>query len=403
MTWKNEAKAMLLEDCVLPAEALVASLERLREFAGRYRPLFTRREQADLSEVYLQGLLSPLDRKSIEPIANEARRPRRGLQHFVGAGKWDDDAIMREFRTHVADELGDPGGVLIVDPSQFPKKGKHSVGVKRQWCGRLGKKENCQSGVFISYLSPKGHALVARELYLPKEWAEDPERRKECHVPEEVEFRTSWKIADEWLLANAHEFLHEWIVGDGELGKSGDFRTSLRRRGEHYLLQIQASRTIRVINKRYPKGKRVAGKGRRRQPPFQGVGEWAKKLPASAWRRFYVRAGEKGPIEVYGVRRRVQTRSKGRIYPHVETLVVTKTPGPKPEYHYWVSNNDEAPLEDMVCVGAKRHWVENDLQRAKGEVGFADYEVRSWVGWYHHMTLALLALFFLVLEHRRLG
>ncbi len=403
MAWKDKAKAMLLEDCALPAEALVGSLERLREFAERYRPLFTRREQADLCEVYLQGLLSPLDRKSVEPIANAAGRPRRGLQHFVGAGKWDDDAIMRELRAHVVAELGDPDGVLIVDPSQFPKKGKHSVGVKRQWCGRLGKQENCQSGVFISYWSPKGHTLVARELYLPKEWAEDPERRRECHVPEDVEFKTSWQIADEWLMANGHDFAHKWIVGDEELGNSGDFRTSLRKRGELYLLEIQPNRTMRIIDKRCPKGRRIGGKGRRRQPPFQGVGEWAKKLPASAWKRFYVRAGEKGPLEYYGVRRRVQTKSNNRIYPHVETLVVTKTPGPKPDYHYWLSNDAEAPLEDMVWAGAQRYWVEHDFLRAKGEVGLADYEIRSWVGWYHHMTLALLASYFLVLEHRRLG
>jgi SRSO17 transposase len=238
---------------------------------------------------------------------------------------------------------------------------------------------------------------------LPREWAEDPERRQECHVPKEVGFRTSWQIADEWIMAHGHELPHRWIIGDEELGKSGDFRTSLRKRGERYLLEVPSTRTMRIINKRYPKGKRVGGKGRRRLPPFQAIGEWAQSLPPSAWKRFYVRGGEKGPIEFYGVRRRVQTKSRGRIYPHVETLVVTKKPGPKPEYHYWLSNDDEAPLEEMVCVGAERHWIENDLQRGKGEVGLADYEVRSWVGWHHHMTLALLALFFLVLEHRRWG
>ena len=395
---------MLLEDCAVPAEALESCLERLRAFTERYQPHFKRREQRELCEVYLQGLLSPLDRKSVEPIAIAAGRPRRGLQHFVGAGKWDDEAVSREFRAHVAQELGDPGGLLIVDPSDFPKKGKHSVGVKRQWCGRLGKEENCQSGVFLSYSSPKGNALVGRELYLPKEWADDPERRKECHVPEEVEFRKSWQIADDWLMTHGHQFPHEWILADEGLGKSGEFRSSLRRRGERYLMQIQARRTVRIINSRYPKGRRKGGKGRRRMDPCRQVAEWAKALPPSAWTKVYVRAGEKQPIEQYALRRKVHTKSKGRFYPHVETLLVTKTPGPKPEYRYWLSNDEgKQPLEEVVWVASQRHWIERDFQRAKGEVGLADYEVRSWVGWHHHMTLAMLALFFLTLEQRRLG
>lgn len=385
---------MLLEDCVVRPESLRPCLERLRDFAERYQPHFERSEQRALCLDYLTGLLSPLGRKSVEPIAVAAGLPRRPLQRFVGAGKWNDEALMRELRAHVARELGHSEGVLVVDPSEFAKKGTHSVGVKRQWCGRLGKEENCQSGVFLSYASPKGHTLVGRELYLPKEeWAERPARRKACHVPEEVQFRTSWQLADDWLTAHAHELPHRWILADEGLGKSGDFRASLRQRGERYLLQIQGLRTIRIVGKRQAK----------KRPPFQGVGSWAEGLPASAWRRFKVRAGEKGWIEQYALRRTVQTKSHGRIYPHLETLVVTRTPGPRPEYRYWLSNDEDASLEELVSAGAQRHWIEQALQRAKSEVGLADYEVRSWVGWYHHMTLSLLALLFLVLEQRRVG
>lgn len=384
---------MLLEDCVVRPQSLRPCLERLSVFAERYQPHFGRSEQRVLCLEYLTGLLSSLDRKSVEPIAVAAGRPRRSLQRFVGAGKWDDEAVMREFRSHVAEELGDPAGVLVVDPSEFAKKGTHSVGVKRQWCGRLGKEENCQSGVFLSYASPKGHTLIARELYLPEEWAEDRTRRRECHVPDEVQFRKSWQIADDWLLAHAHELPHRWILGDEGLGKSGDFRANLHRRGEHYLLQVQGARTIRIVGRRQPK----------KCPAFQGVGSWAEALPASAWKRFKVRAGEKGWIEQYALRRTVQTQSHGRIYPHIETLVVTKTPGPRPEYRFWLSNDPAASLGQMVEAAAQRHWIEQAFERAKSEVGLADYEVRSWVGWHHHMTLALLALFFLVLEQRRVG
>ena len=399
MTWRNEAKQLLLDDCQVDPQSLMSCLERLRGFLERYQPHFVRREQRELCAVYLRGLLSGLDRKSVEPIATAADLPRRPLQRFVGEGKWDDEPLMRELRAHVAKELGASDGVLIVDPSEFPKKGRHSVGVKRQWCGHLGKTESCQSGVFLSYQSSKGRALVASELYLPQEWAEDVARRKACHVPDEVVFKPSWQIADDWLLAHAHEFPHGWILGDEGVGKSGSFRSSLRRRGEHYLFQVQAARTIRLVGTKPARG----SKGRRRLPPFQPVGAWAKALPPSAWKRFRVRAGEKGWIELYALRKRVQTRSEGRIYPHVETLLVTRTPGPQPEYRYWLSNEEGASLEDLVSASARRHWIENDFQRAKGEVGLGDYEVRSWVGWHHHMTLALLALFFLELERRRWG
>jgi SRSO17 transposase len=393
MSWREEAGAVLLADCVVRPGSLRPCLERLRDFAARYEHHFARLEHRVLGLEYLRGLLSPLERKSIEPIATAAGRPRRALQRFVGAGKWDDDAIMAELRGHVAEELGHAEGVLVIDTSEFAKKGTHSVGVKRQWCGRLGKEENCQSGVFLGYASPRGYTLVARELYLPEEWATDRARRSECHVPDEVEFRKSWQIADEWLLAHAHELPHRWVLGDEALGKSGDFRASLHGRSERYLLQVQATRTVRIVGKRQPK----------KRPPFQAVGSWAAALPPSAWRRLRVRAGEKGWIDQYAVRRTVQTKSHGRIYPHQETLLVTRTPGPRPEYRYWLTNDLEAPLEQMVEAAAQRHWIEQAFERAKGEVGLADYEVRSWVGWHHHMTLALLALFFLVLEQRRVG
>jgi len=399
----DDATAMYLEDCAVAESTLGLCLEQLSAFAARYAPYYQRREHRELSELYLQGLLADVDRKSVEPIANFHGRARRGLQRFVGAGKWDDDRIRQEFRKHVAEELGDPQGVLIIDPSTFVKRGRHSVGVARQYCGRLGKRENCQKGVYLSYSSPRGHTLVSSELYLPEEWAKDSTRRTKCHVPEELEFRTSWQIADDWLLAHAHEFPHAWIVGDEELGKSGGFRKQLRRRKERYLLSIQGRRTIRVVNSRYPKGRKAGGHGRRRLPAFEQAQKWAEKLPLSAWKRVWVRDGEKGPIEVYALQRKVQTKSDNRI-DAVEKLLVIRTIGPRPEYRFWLSNDQErTPLEELVRVAAERHRIEEDFQRGKGEVGMADYEVRSWVGFRHHMTMVLLALFFLVLEKRRLG
>lgn len=158
-----EAQA-LLADAEIPAAAVGGCRRRLDRFLGRYLPLFYRQEQRELARVVLQGKLSNLQRKTAEPIAYAAGRPRKPVQHFVGAGGWDDEAVMAELRRHVAEELADPEAVLVVDPSAFPKSGADSCGVARQWCGRLGKVENCQVGYFAAYAAPGGHALLDRQL-----------------------------------------------------------------------------------------------------------------------------------------------------------------------------------------------------------------------------------------------
>jgi SRSO17 transposase len=389
--------ALLLEDCVVTASSLEPLLKNLAVFASRYGPHFRRREQRDLFQMYIEGLLSGLERKSIEPIATDHDEPRRALQRFVGAGLWDDDPVLAELRTHVREELGSEDGVLIIDPSSFPKKGTESVGVKRQWCGRLGKEDNCQVGVYLSYVSPKGHTLVDHALYLPREWAESTERRQKCHVPSDATYRSTWQIADDLLVAHGSELPHRWVVGDEEFGHIGPFRETLRQRSERYLLAIPQNILIQdLVAPPPPKAKT----GRPRKGlPYIRVDKWAEQLPANRWRRILVRDGEKEPIELHAVSIVVHARKQSTI----ERLLVTRTPGPKPEYHFWISNDHEAALDELVRVSAERHRIEEDLERAKGEVGLDHYEVRSWVGWHHHMTLALLALFFLVLEQRRVG
>src|SRR5438105_8689523 len=175
---RPQAQALLADAVVSPA-AVRGCQEHLTEFLQRYLPLFYRREQRDLATVVIRGRLSGLERKTSEPIAHHAGRPRKPVQHFVGAGAWDDEAVMAELRRHVAEELGDPQAVLVVDGSGFPKSGADSCGVARQWCGRLGKVENCQVGAFLAYVSAAGQALVDRRLYLPREWAEDDKRRRQ--------------------------------------------------------------------------------------------------------------------------------------------------------------------------------------------------------------------------------
>src|SRR4051812_23020452 len=189
----------ILADAVLTPEAVRGCQDQLTRFLGRYLPRFRRREQRHNAALIIRGRLSGLQRKTCEPIAVEAGVHRKPIQFLVGAGKWDDEAVMAELRGHVAEELGDGRAVLILDASTFPKSGADSCGVGRQWCGRLGKPENCQRGIFLAYAAAGGYAPLDRRLYLPEDRAGDPARRAKCNVPEEVEFRQGWRIAAELI------------------------------------------------------------------------------------------------------------------------------------------------------------------------------------------------------------
>ncbi len=184
----------LLEQTTVSPPAIRHAVERLDAFLERYRPRFARTEQRDHAAVILRGKLSGLDRKTIEPIAADAGVPRRAVQHFVGAGPWCDDAVRAELHTHVTQTIGDPEAVLIVDGLAVPKKGDDSCGVYRQWCGRLGKVENCQTGVFLGYAARGGQALLDARLYLPRERAADRCHRQTTHVPAGVALLRTYHV-----------------------------------------------------------------------------------------------------------------------------------------------------------------------------------------------------------------
>lgn len=395
-----QAKA-LLDEATLSEDDVASCGGRLTAFLESYLPLFYRKEQRVNAGVVIRGLLSDLERKTAEPVAYREGRERKPIQFFVGRGKWDDAKVMGELRRHVIEDLADPDGVIVFDPTSFPKKGTHSVGVKRQWCGRLGKRDNCQVGVFMAYATSKGHGPLDRRLFLPKDWGEDDARREECHVPEEVEHRTKWRIALDMLDEHGGDIPHGWIGGDDEFGRTQAFRKGLRDRGERYVLDVPCDTLVRDLSRRRPP--RRSKKTRKREVPFVRVDEWTKGLPRSRWKRFKVRDGEKGPIEVEAVEVRVRTKYQQRTGPE-ERLVVTRSVEEHPRVWYTLSNApSEVPLVVLVRVHAERHRIEQMFEEAKGQTGLAHYEVRSWVGWHHHMTLSLLALWFVTTEARRLG
>ena len=395
-----EAQA-LLADAVVTPEAITGQADRLTAFLQRYLPRFYRSEQRATAALVIRGRLGGLERKTSEPIAIEAGLPRKPIQFFVGAGKWDDEAVMGELRQHVRQELADPNGVVIVDPSAFPKKGTESCGVDRQWCGRLGKVENCQLGVFLAYATEAGYAPLDRRLYLPKEWADDEARREKCHVPEEVKFRETWRIALDLLDRSLPGLPHGWIVGDDELGRASEFRAALRQRTERYVLDVPCNTTVRDLERRRPP-RRKAGVGRKREVPFTRADAWAARQPKSRWERITVRDGEKGPLVVDALSVRVRTKQDGRVGPE-ERLVVIRPVG-ESRIDYVLSNaGPETALAEVARAQRQRHRIEEVFGAGKGEVGLDHYEVRSWVGWHHHMTLSLVALWFLCLERRRVG
>jgi SRSO17 transposase len=396
---------LLLDQASLSGAAVRGCKDRLTRFMERYVPLFQRKEQGENAKIVIEGLISGLERKTCEPIAREHGVHRKPIQSFVGCSTWDDEKVMGELRRHVKEKLGDPNAVLVIDPSAFAKKGTESCGVKRQWCGRLGKLENCQVGVFLSYAARGGHAPLDRRLYLPEDWATDAKRRKKCHVPPEIVFQEKWRIGLSMLDKCRAELPHGWVAGDDELGRCSEFRAQLRSRGERYVLDIPCNTRIRDLDAPPPQRKKTDGRRGKRKLPFVRVEKWVAEQPADAWQTVEVRPGTKGPLRVEALTRRVLTLDdKRHVGPEERLLVKRTTEAGKPEINYSISNaGSEVPLKEVVQAHAQRHRIEQTLQEGKGEAGLDHYEVRSWVGWHHHMTLALLALWFLQMERGRVG
>ncbi len=328
------------------------------------------------------------------------------MQHFIGQSQWDPQPLLVELSRQVGQQLSRPDGVLVFDPSGFAKKGSHSVGVQRQWCGRLGKVENCQVGIYLGYVSAEEHTLVNLRLFLPWEWAKDRQRRKECHVPSPLRFQTRHALCLEMLAEVGHLLPHAWITGDDELRKSRGFRRDLRRLHEQYLLAIPSNYRVRVLE--WPEGLATIGGAEdvaRRKPPFQRVDKLRASLPEEAWTKIDVRDGEKGPLIVELAKFRVQIKWKGRNAGE-ETLVLSRRwdEAGNATHDYYFSNAPLATeLSEFARAAKAEHRIEDCLKRGKSEAGLADYEVRSWPGWYQHQTLSLIAAWFLNQETRRGG
>lgn len=393
-------KAELLAGCKLDLDGLEGARERLCEFVAPFAEKLVRVEQKAHAREYVEGLMSDLGTKNAEGIAYLHGLDRKAIQHFIGESAWDHEPLVDELAREAGERIGESDGVIVFDPSAHPKSGKYSVGVARQWCGRLGKLDNCQVGIYMGYASRKEHVIVDERLFLPEEWAKDKKRREKCGVPKGVRFRTRHELALSMLRKHRKRLPHAWVAGDVEMGRSTRFRGSLRRMREQYLLAVPSNTAVRDLEGEPPE---YSGRGKRPKCPFEQAREWVKAQPEEAWTRIEVRAGEKGPIVVECLKRRVQARTENRRVGPEEILFVTRErAGETVKHGYYVSNAPaDTPLAELARVAKAEHRIEECLERAKSEVGMSDYEVRTWAGWHHHHALVFMAVWFLVLEARR--
>ncbi len=391
----------LLIDAEVCSGLLRGVMPRLEEFLQPFVAALQSVEQKTNAKQYVSGLMSDLDSKDVESISYLHDRERQGLQKFIGQSEWDHRPLLSELARQVGTELGETDGVLVFDPSAFAKQGTESVGVQRQWCGRLGKIENCQVGIYLGYVSGRDHALVDVRLYLPKEWANRKRRRNKAGVPAEIRFRTRHELMLEMLDERGPLLPHAWIAGDDELGRSSWFRQELRSRNECYLLAVPSNTLVRDLTVPDPP---YSGRGPRPRVPFMRVDRWCASVPEDAWQTIEVRDGEKGPLVTQAVRRLVQARTEGKPSEVAEFLVVFRERQEDGtwKHDYLLSCASLAtPLWEFGRVFKAQHRIEESLKRAKGEAGLADYQVRTWEGWHHHQTLSLIATWFLTQETRR--
>jgi SRSO17 transposase len=391
----------LLDDAVLDSRIPKGMLDRLERFVEPFAARLSGSEQREHVREYVAGLCSDVKRKNSETIAYLHDQERYAMQKFIGESPWDERPLIGELAQQVGRELGEPDGVLVFDPSAFKKQGRESVGVARQWCGRLGKIDNCQVGVYLGYASRKEHALVDVRLYLNKEWAKDKRRRRKCGVPRQIRFRTRHALALEMLAEHGSTLPHGWIAGDDEMGRSSAFRRDLRGLGERYLLAVPSNTLVRDLEAPPPE---YRGRGPHPRVPFTRADRWCQALPQGAWTTIDVRDGARGPLAVEAVKTRVQAKTDRRRNGPEEVLVVLreKQADGSTKHDYYLSNAAaERPLAEFARVAKAEHRIEECLERAKSDAGLAQYQVRNWIGWHHHQALSFLAAWFLTQEDLR--
>jgi SRSO17 transposase len=370
MVMKDGAPALTDQDIqgVQGGAAYLTDIER------RLAPYFERAEPRQRAMAYVGGLLSPAERKNSWQLAEvSGDTTPYAFQHLLRRALWDPDAVRDELRTYIGQHLADPEAVLVLDETGFLKQGRHSAGVARQYSGTAGRVENCQIGVFLGYASPLGHALLDRELYLPKEWTSDRDRCRRAGIPEDRGFATKPQLAQQMLAQACTAGVRaQWVTGDSVDGDDRRLRMWLEAQPQAYVLAVSGKEYVWL-------------NGRQRQ-----VKTIVATLPEEGWTRLRAGDGAKGPrwYDWCWLPLADPIEPSWRRW----LLVRRRVSDPTAVRAYVVYAPQNTPLEPVVRVAGTRWVIEQLFKAAKGEVGLDHYEVRSWTGWYRHMTLAMWAL-----------
>jgi hypothetical protein len=365
-------KSQLLDECQVAPDIFEQVMPRLETFMQPFVRIFQGQAAEQHAKTYVYGLLSQVERKNIASIAYRFGQSRLPLQGFIGGEGWDDAPLREELPHHIRRHVGQGDGVLVCDPSGFPKTGRESVGGARQWGGRLGTVDTCQVALSLGSVSRKGHTLVDSRRYLPKAWTTETARLDKAGVPKTSRAsRTRHPLALEMLAAPGAALPHRWIAGEDEMGRPSWFRQRLTTLHERSLLAVPAHTSIRDLETVFPAS---AGIGRRPTRPWHSVQAWSQAVDAAAWRRIEGRDGAKGPLVVESITRRVVSRNHRR-QPGEEELVVVRRSRDRDQdqgvkVDSSLSNADpETSLEALVRVAKAAHRMEAWLQRSKSEAG----------------------------------
>jgi SRSO17 transposase len=409
---EKHAKGVQVETC--PAPECNLSTKDVKMFsneAKKYMKLFKsaymRVEQIQKSLTYLQGLLGNTTRKNVEQMALGQKEKVRSLQYFVGQSQWETEPVIAIHEGLIGESLGEEDGIMLIDESSAVKQGTASVGVAAQYCGSVGKIANGQVGVYLGYASRKGYSLIEGRLFMPEKWLEEEhaEQRQACGVPEDLVFKTKPEIGLELLKSaiNRGKLPFFWVAADALYGDSPAFRDGVAATGYSYFTAIKENTLIWCTP---PKVHVPQWSGRGRHPtrlrlsntrkhPLQ-VRQLVKKIQKQDWVQAVIKEGSKGPIVCDFAFLRV-TESRGGLPAAELWLIVRRNLDNLSEVKYYFSNAPiNTPLNEFVRISGMRWPIETIFEESKGEVGMDHYEMRSWLGWHHHMLLVSLAHHFLV-------
>lgn len=347
----------------------------LETFFGYFAQFFQRSETRENAQRYMRGLLADVKRKNSWQLAEAmGLDDPHPLQRVLNEALWSTDDVLHQLRQITIQQLGYEPGIGVIDESGFVKWGDQSAGVARQYCGRLGKVENCQVGVFLGYVAPTGAAFLDGQLYLPQGWCDDRERCRQAKIPDTVAFQTKPQIAQAMMERAWDEAIPmQWVTADTLYGNSPGLREAIHRANRRYVMAIGSHHRV------------IQGDG---EPPI-ALHRLVDSLADPVWERLYFRLGEQGVIGYDWTRMRISMLNDeiGEQW-----LLIQRTLDEEPTHTFWISNAPlDIPLVDMVAVALSRHPIEELLEEAKGDVGMADYEVRHWHGWHRHMTLVMMA------------